>query len=144
MKIVNSRSADGNLQDGSISHHCRDPDVDGLLPFNHRLAPAITTWKEPVSSGTIAERARMKRRYTDRCKSALRSFVCRKNNFQIQVLYAFGLGYSYAGKIPQEAVKHFIKRWINCFETSQDRHWFGHKRFRLRLLTLTDNNRFYF
>src|SRR5262245_43869354 len=118
MEIVNSQSGNRNLQDGSVPDHRRDPNGDGLLLFNHRLSPAITTWKEPVPSGTTAKRTRVKGRYTDRCQPALRRFIWRKNHFQVQILYPFRLGSAYAGKVPQKPFKHFIKRWMNCFETS--------------------------
>jgi hypothetical protein len=54
MKIVNSQSADRDLQDFPVPDHRRDPYADDLFLFDHGLSPAIATGKEPISSGTTA------------------------------------------------------------------------------------------
>jgi hypothetical protein len=48
MKIVNSQSANGHLQDGSVPDHLRNPNADGLFLYDHGLAPTIATGKEPI------------------------------------------------------------------------------------------------
>jgi hypothetical protein len=54
VKIVNSQSADGDLQDCSVPDHRRDPNIDNLFLFDHGLSPTIATGKEPILSGTTA------------------------------------------------------------------------------------------
>jgi len=54
MKIVNSQSANRDLQDCSVADHRRYPNPDGLFLLDHRLSPAIATWEEPISPGPTA------------------------------------------------------------------------------------------